>query len=305
MTSFEEKISPQDIEDLKKSLGRNENPDDTLEPPEQREPNMNTEFQGQVGEAESTVAEINALLDHVDGLDNEEPGMADQLNGVMTRITEAIQKSNILKTAITVGALFSPAAAFGGELNGRLNDNLNIGIESLHNLSNSREATLKQTLQNNPSHYINLKKLVNQNHRGHIKMGPNSLQAVTEAITNSNGQKSRYSLQSVTEAAKHSNSNKLGRIQLHNNPLGSVIQSVELSNQIEINSSIHFGSINGVQMNTLQQNTLKKVDTFHKKILPGATINGAQAYEIAPGVYGTEDSIYSNGVRTGVIEITD
>ncbi len=58
------------------------------------------------------------------------------------------------------------------------------------------------------------------------------------------------------------------------------------------------------QLSLNNQNTLSgHLNNFKKNTLPNATINGGPAYEIAPGVYGDENTIYRQTSDGGTISV--
>ncbi len=100
---------------------------------------------------------------------------------------------------------------------------------------------------------------------------------------------------------------------------GSARLQVDNPHQINVDSSnfnnpgkIRLQSINQLrtpglrpgQLSPNNQNALSgHLNNFQKNTLPNATINGGPAYEIAPGVYGDENTIYRQTSDGGTISV--
>ena len=250
MPNFKEPTTPEEQSEQLSAPEQNDaleqdkqGPEDELSPE-----SLQKKFDQQDAQSDEVIGQADELLDHIDGIDDEEPEVTERLNGVINKISEAIRKSNALKIAITAGAFFMTTAAHAGTTLDAVNEAV---------AQQTQEYNKQHTTHNTASEYINAQK-VRRNRmiiarNGRLKSEadrhtPNSsINSIFEAIKKDTRSRDQI-LQDSLKGAKFGTSKlkRLHRLEKYTtvNSLGNMQQGMLRKNRERLNN-IHIGGIYG------------------------------------------------------------
>ncbi len=285
MPNFEKPTTPEEQAEQLSTPEQNDVPEQGEQGPEDElsPESLQEKFKQQDAQSDEVIGQVNGLLDHIDGIDNEEPEVTEQLNKETGGFLRKIGKIKVLKEALTLLTLLAPATAQAGTLdavreavtqtqthNEQQSPTYNTALEQIRALAGNTEMVVTKTgkIKNRHYHYAA---------HGDTRL----LEKALKTLQGAQNPREQVLLENIddTKIGTSSHVNKLNAVPIRLHRMGEEYPTVN--------------SLDGAQQNILR----------NRKILQGVTVNGSPVYEIAPGVYGNEHSQYGDGVSIGTIEI--
>lgn len=204
---------------------------------------LQKKFDQQDAQSDEVIEQTNKLLDHIDGIDDEEPEVTERLNEKTGKLSRKTEKIKAVTKALTLLAFLAPAAAQAGTLD---------AVKGT--VTQTQEYNKQHTTHNTASEYINAQK-VRRNRmiiarNGRLKSEadrhtPNSsINSIFEAIKKDTRSRDQI-LQDSLKGAKFGTSKlkRLHRLEKYTtvNSLGNMQQGI-LKNRERLNN-IHIGEI--------------------------------------------------------------